>query len=226
MAEKIMLADSNPSWKDYFKAEKKKIKAILKKNCVSIHHIGSTAVRGLKAKPVIDILVIVNDISKINEFNLKFQNLGYVCESDNDMTEDVVLLKNGEKVSYQMYLLEKSNEEKILRYLAVCEYLENHPKKSREYAELKTKLVHEECQDEAGYNREKANFLNALEKDAVQWKKHQNNISIGMAKGIGIGVAIGSAYGLMIGNITMGMCYGMCLGMLFGMAIGNLKDRD
>ena len=226
MERKIEIADSNPLWKDRFKAEKKKLKSVLGKNCIEVYHIGSTAVRGLKAKPIIDIMVVVNDISLAEEVIAKFEESGYVCEDELNMEGRIIFVKNAENQAYRVITFEKSNQTEIDRHIAVSEYLENHPKISREYANLKDRLEKEYTCDSKEYCDGKAEFLDTIEKDAVKWKNRQKNISTGMAKGMCFGVAIGSAFGLMGGNITMGMCYGICFGMLIGMAIGNLKDRE
>ncbi|HCQ89504.1 MAG TPA: hypothetical protein DIU45_06820, partial [Clostridium sp.] len=55
----------------------KKIKEILGKELIEIHHIGSTSVENLKAKPIIDIMPVVHDIEKVDQYNDKFKELGY-----------------------------------------------------------------------------------------------------------------------------------------------------
>ncbi|MDL2205411.1 GrpB family protein [Eubacteriales bacterium OttesenSCG-928-N13] len=57
----VLLADYNPDWPMWFEGEAKKIKAILGDKALHIHHVGSTSVPGLCAKPVIDILLFVRD---------------------------------------------------------------------------------------------------------------------------------------------------------------------
>ena len=59
MARKIEVIDYRPEWAAMFKEEAKKIKKILGKNCIGIYHIGSTSVKGMAAKPIIDIMPVV-----------------------------------------------------------------------------------------------------------------------------------------------------------------------
>ena len=54
----------NPKWIDFFLLEKKNIENTLNDNCKEIYHIGSTAIPNMIAKPIIDILLIVNNKSK------------------------------------------------------------------------------------------------------------------------------------------------------------------
>ena len=56
MARKIEVTDYRPEWESMFKEEAKKIKKILGKNCIGIYHIGSTSVKNMASKPIIDIM--------------------------------------------------------------------------------------------------------------------------------------------------------------------------
>lgn len=63
---KIIVVDYDPIWKQQYEEEERKIVSILKPELRSIHHIGSTAVEGLSAKPVIDILAVVQRIEAVD----------------------------------------------------------------------------------------------------------------------------------------------------------------
>lgn len=58
MAQHIIVVDYDPCWEQKYLAEAETIRAILGENCTAIFHIGSTAVKGLKAKPIIDIMPV------------------------------------------------------------------------------------------------------------------------------------------------------------------------
>ena len=60
--KKIEVVLHDPNWSSIFEAEAAKIKKILSNNCIAIHHIGSTAVPGLAAKPKIDMIAVVQDL--------------------------------------------------------------------------------------------------------------------------------------------------------------------
>lgn len=64
-------------WPILFEIEKSNIEAIISEEVIKIHHIGSTAVENLKAKPIIDMLVVVNKIEKIDDYNEVLMSLGY-----------------------------------------------------------------------------------------------------------------------------------------------------
>ena len=74
----IEIVDYDPNWKNLYIDEEAKIKNILNDILISIHHIGSTSIENLKAKPIIDILAIVDDINKVADIwldtNIKAHN--------------------------------------------------------------------------------------------------------------------------------------------------------
>ena len=67
MVQHVVVIDYNPAWEQAYEKEKKIVKDILKENCSEIHHIGSTSVKGLAAKTIIDILVGVKSLEKVDK---------------------------------------------------------------------------------------------------------------------------------------------------------------
>lgn len=67
----VVVTDYNSQWPDMFKIEVDKIQKIFGEELIAVHHIGSTSVPGLKAKPIIDIMPLVRDIKVVDKFNDK-----------------------------------------------------------------------------------------------------------------------------------------------------------
>ncbi|MGA3676563.1 GrpB family protein [Lysinibacillus agricola] len=65
---KIELSEYNPYWEEQFVYEKNRIVDALGNKVVGIEHIGSTSIRGLKAKPMIDILIGVQSLEEVPNF--------------------------------------------------------------------------------------------------------------------------------------------------------------
>ena len=77
MPQHIVVTEYNPLWKEMFEKEAEKIKNILKENLIEIHHIGSTSVPGMAAKPIIDIMPVVRSINDVDNLKNEFENIGY-----------------------------------------------------------------------------------------------------------------------------------------------------
>lgn len=64
---KVEVVPYNPIWETKFKEEATKLERLFEGEVVAIHHIGSTSVPGLDAKPIIDIMPVVRDIERIDD---------------------------------------------------------------------------------------------------------------------------------------------------------------
>jgi len=160
----------NPNWKDIYKEESEKIKNVLSDIIIDIHHIGSTAIPGIKTKPVIDILVEVKDIEAVDQYNNTMEELGYEGMGEYGITKRRFFKKGGNKRTHHIHIFQAGNEE-IKRHINFKEYLIAHPDKAREYSELKEKLVNKYTYDVENYTNGKNDFIKEIDKKAKLWKK-------------------------------------------------------
>ena len=65
MSEKIEVVPYNPDWPKQFEIEAEKIRGALEDNLIEVHHVGSTSIPGLAAKPRIDIIAEIKDLNKL-----------------------------------------------------------------------------------------------------------------------------------------------------------------
>ena len=79
----IVVAPYDEKWPAMFNAENFLLQALLGDVVRKIHHIGSTSVPGLSAKPVIDILLEVADINQLDKCNSAMVDAGYVSRGEN-----------------------------------------------------------------------------------------------------------------------------------------------
>lgn len=70
----VTVVPYNPQWPQLFEEEAKSLRALLGENLVALFHIGSTSVPGLAAKPIIDILPVVQDIDALDALTPSLQN--------------------------------------------------------------------------------------------------------------------------------------------------------
>lgn len=100
---KVRLSDYNPKWKGSFKNECLIISDMIPDEVVKFEHFGSTSVPGMKAKPVIDMMVLVKDINQIDSYNSKFIEEGYDVAGEWGISGRR-LLRKGEKIERIIYI--------------------------------------------------------------------------------------------------------------------------
>src|SRR5688500_12395500 len=77
MGRRIDIVSYDPVWPEMFVAERERLLPIFESILESIHHVGSSSVPGLPAKPVIDILIVISDDSNLSDLNPAMIELGY-----------------------------------------------------------------------------------------------------------------------------------------------------
>lgn len=172
-AMNVIVTNYDENWVQLFNNEAENIREIFKDEIVEIHHIGSTAVPNLKAKPIIDIMLIVKDIEIVDTFNAKMIEIGYEPLGEFGIKGRRYLRKGGENRTHQVHIFQFDNEFEIERHLAVRDYLTLHIKEAKEYGELKERLANEFPKDIEKYIIGKDEFVKNLEWRAIEWRKKE-----------------------------------------------------
>jgi len=167
----VVVTEHSENWNQKFFEESQKIKDIFSNELIEIHHIGSTSVPGLKAKPIIDTMPVVKDIKKIDLFNEQMTSLGYECMGEFGMKGRRYFRKGGENRTHQVHVFQGDNEEDITRHLAVRDYLRTHPDEVNRYGDLKESLAKQFPRDIEAYMDGKDAFVKDLERKALHWYK-------------------------------------------------------
>ncbi|MGB2782423.1 MAG: GrpB family protein [Atribacterota bacterium] len=167
---RVEVVSYNSNWKGMYKEESEKIKNILSDIIIDIHHIGSTAIPEIKAKPVIDILVEVKDIETVDRYNNKIEEFGYEVMGEYGIPKRRFFKKGGNKRTHHIHIFQTGNEE-IERHINFKEYLIAHPDKGREYSKLKEELINKYSYDIESYTQGKNDFIKEIDKKAKLWEK-------------------------------------------------------
>ncbi|MBC1898141.1 GrpB family protein [Listeria booriae] len=167
---KIQVVAYSNTWPAIYQNESEQISAILEDNLVAIHHIGSTSVPGLQAKPIIDIMPVVRNITAVDAHNNAFEKLGYECMGEFGMPGRRYFRKGSETRTHHIHIFEEANQVDITRHLAVRDYLRTHQDVANAYGELKAKLALEYPDDIDGYCDGKDAFVKEMERAAVRWR--------------------------------------------------------
>jgi len=161
---KVTISEYNPDWVNLFQIEKKLISDKLGGKIVSVEHIGSTSVPGLGAKPIIDILLGVKNISDADEFIPKMIELGYEYRNnfENVMPYRRYFTKPG---FYHVHTVEvTSNFWK--RHILFRDYLRVHDDVRDAYYKLKNELAERDWDDINDYALAKTGFIEKAQNNA------------------------------------------------------------
>ena len=167
---RVEVVSYNPNWKEMYKEESGKVKNILSDIIIDIHHIGSTAIPGIKAKPVIDMLVEVKDIEAVDQYNHKMEEFGYEVMGEYGIPKRRFFRKGGDKRTHHIHIFQVGNEE-IERHIDFKKYLIAYPDKAREYSKLKEKLTNKYTYDVENYTNGKSDFIKEIDRKVKLWGK-------------------------------------------------------
>lgn len=165
----IIVVDYNQNWSSEYQKEEDSIRSFLQGELVNSFHIGSTSVPGLKAKPIIDILLVVNDINKLDSFSTQFQDIGYEVMGEYGIIGRRYFRKGGDNRTHHIHAFQFDNIQEIERHLSFRDYLRQNPEICKEYGELKSKLADQYPRDIDGYGDGKDDFVKKIEKEALKW---------------------------------------------------------
>lgn len=163
--EQVWLAPYNPSWPSLFGEERVRVGETVGRWAKGIEHIGSTAVRGLDAKPVIDMMVGLKAMSDADYCVEALIDLGYSywVEGAEPHHRLFVRFVNPAMTArtHNLHLVEAGG-----RYwkdrLLFRDYLREHPETGAKYARLKYELARRYRDDREAYTRAKADFVSGI----------------------------------------------------------------
>lgn len=162
----IFLTEHKPYWSAWYDEEAETLKGILPSG-TEIHHVGSTAVDGIMAKPIIDILIVVNSPEQLIQAADVLQSRGCIIMST---AETRISLNKGytetgfaDKVFHYHIRLKGDADEIFFR-----DYLNAHPDIAREYEQLKLALWKQYEHNRDAYTEAKTNFVKKYTEFAKQ----------------------------------------------------------
>lgn len=163
-------------WAEQYVAEAAELRNILGENCIGIHHMGSTSVPGLAAKPIIDILPVVRDVAAVDAMNPAFAAAGYEALGEYGIPGRRYFRKkekDGDEELFHIHVFGQESGGEIRRHLAVRDFLRTHPADAAAYGELKMRLAREFPLDIEGYCDGKNAFVKDLERRALAWAERE-----------------------------------------------------
>jgi len=149
-------------WPERYAAERAQLVRAAGDLILELEHIGSTAVPGLRSKPIIDMMAAVRDLRQGQDLAQLLRGLGYEL-IETGMRNRLFLRRRSQsqEQAYQLHIVElggwEQRKERLMR-----DYLLAHPEAAAAYGELKKRLAEEHAEDSLAYTRAKTDFIQDL----------------------------------------------------------------
>ncbi|KJC61607.1 hypothetical protein UP10_07005 [Bradyrhizobium sp. LTSPM299] len=164
--DEVEIVAYDPRWPLLFDEEAKRLRAVLDPSLiVGLEHFGSTAIPGLSAKPIIDILIAVRTLAAARAaFVEALRKLDYVYWADNPKQDRMFFVKGmppfGPKRSHHVHVTEP--QEQMWQRLAFRDYLRAHPEEAATYERLKRRLATDHRADREAYTDAKSAYVESV----------------------------------------------------------------
>jgi len=165
----VILTEYNPDW-PRMAARHAELLRVLGSTLVTVQHIGSTAVPGLAAKPIIDLMPLVTDLAELDQQRRHVEALGYEWHGEFGIPERRYCTlddKTGNRI-VQLHFF-KADSPHAKRHLAFRDYLWAHPEAARAYEAEKHRARDLHPNDSHAYSDEKAAWVQKTEAAALVW---------------------------------------------------------
>lgn len=171
-AEKVVLSRYNPEWANIYKRESTTLRSILgNKRVKGIQHFGSTSIPGMIAKPIIDIIVGLDEFRLEENERKSLINLGYEFIEESPYCNRYYLQKkHGEKINLS---LTTYNSETWKDCLAVRDFLLNNTSDRMSYMYIKLAALLDGNNDIVRYSKYKREFVKNLSDKARSWRSDE-----------------------------------------------------
>lgn len=197
----VKLEQYDIKWQADFLAEKAELEKLFGEVALEIEHIGSTSVRGLSAKPIIDIAVAVNSLRDFAAIRPKFEELKqYSVKDDGNNPGEILIRKHGEnpeEVTHFIHIMEKDGA-KYQDSILFRDTLRNNTRLRLEYEDLKRELAKKFPHDRKSYTESKDYFIKSILREAKGKKSPHSKADTYRTLGIFIGIMLAEALFLFV----------------------------
>lgn len=168
---KVHLHPPSSEWAEHAQRESERFAALLGSNLIRIHHIGSTAIPGIAAKPTIDLLPEVKSIAELDLIQDQIEKAGYEWRGEYGLPGRRFCVLNDEhgKRKANIHCYETGSDE-ITRHLVFRDYLIAHPDLAKQYEAEKLRCQSLHPDDVFAYSDAKDEWIKRIEKAALDWK--------------------------------------------------------
>jgi GrpB-like predicted nucleotidyltransferase (UPF0157 family) len=154
----VRLEPYAPAWADAYEEERERIVSVLGNQLLGIEHVGSTAIPGISAKPIIDIAIGVSALSVAEKFVAPLSRIGYDYAGDGGVPNHRIFGRGPRLRTHLVHAVVADGPE-WRNYLLFRDILLNNPQLVREYASLKIALAAKFPDDRPSYTNAKGQFI-------------------------------------------------------------------
>ena len=159
----VTLENNYELWKNMYEKEIISLKEIFKDEDFIYEHVGSTSVKGLPAKPIVDIAIGVNSLNDIDKYLDKLSKI-YTVKPNTEREEILLIKETTEETFFLIHIIPKNNNS-FIDLIRFRDILNNNPDVLNEYKNLKTKLSKEYPNDRKMYTKSKNDFIQSILKN-------------------------------------------------------------
>lgn len=168
--KRVIVVPYDPRWPEAFAVASREVAGAMGETLIEIHHIGSTAIPAICAKPVIDMLAVVRNIGAVDARVAQMEELGYEAMGEFGIPGRRYFRRDnaaGERTQ-QVHTFARGSPH-VLRHLAFRDFMRAHRAVAERYSELKRTLAAAHADDIEAYIDGKDAFINETEAQALEW---------------------------------------------------------
>ena len=158
----VLLLPYQPEWKTLFEQEADLLNSIMGAAAYHIEHVGSTAIDGMSAKPIIDLVVVINSLNEAGSWIPTLEAIGYEYRPDQGVPDRLFLAKGPHSRRTHHLSLAEATSEFYIEKLLFRDYLRSHREAFEEYLGLKQELASRHSLDRASYTEGKRVFVERI----------------------------------------------------------------
>lgn len=165
----VRLSEHQEMWDKAFEVLSHDVAALMAPYRLTLHHVGSTAIPGIKAKPILDVLGVVDSLAQFDLCQSRLEAYGITCKGEYGIAgrRYCVLYDSTSENAYAHFHIYEHGHPEIEQHLFFRNYLRAHPDAAQDYQNLKEGLMLQHQGNRAQYTKDKAGFIQGILKRAV-----------------------------------------------------------
>ena len=154
----VALIPFNIEWDAQYLITRNELLQIIGDNIIEVHHVGSTAIKGIVAKPILDVAVVIKNVELLNIHGMELAGYEYCGERGVAGRHLFVRRINGDISTHHIHCYLENNEN-YNQVILFCKFINEHPKYAKQYNDLKLELADKYPDDRVAYTDGKEKFI-------------------------------------------------------------------